>query len=150
MFKVAEESNREAFFECLKLGEQQYNEIESNADVLKYNVNYKTAAALIEHNLVRVVTARGDDGSLLGYFGVLIAEDFLTSKIHAKELGIYLSPEVRGSSCFYRMNKLIEEIVKKAGAEYLVVAFKEGHDKGLASRLGYSMTEKVYQKLLGD
>lgn len=149
MFDIKEETNKEVFFECLRLGEQHYNEVESKSDKIKYNINYDMAATFIEHGLVRVVTARAA-GKLVGYFGVVVTEDFFTSKTIAKELGIYLSPEVRGSSCFFRMTRAIEQLLEKEGVPLLVISFKGGHDNGLAQRLGYSLTETAYQKFLGE
>lgn len=149
MFEIKEETSKEVFFECLRLGEQHYNEVEAKSDKVKYNLNYDMASALIDLGLVRVITAR-KDGNLVGYFGVLVTEDFFTSRLTAKELGIYVAPEARGTTCFFRMTKLVESILRDEGVVALELMFKAGHDRGIAERLGYEVTETVYQKFLGE
>jgi len=149
VYSVQEETNKEVFFECLRLGEQHYNEVESKSTSVPYKLNYKMADAFIEAGLVRVVTAR-KNGELVGYFGVVVVEDFFTSKVSAKELGIFVKPEHRKSSCFYRMMKKIEKLLHEEGVESLQIMFKVGHDTGLACKAGYEKTETVYQKFLGE
>jgi hypothetical protein len=147
MYSIKEESTLEVFHECLKLGEAHYNEVEGKAPRIPYNVDYELAKTLIELGLVVIVTARSG-GQLVGYFVNLISKDFFTSRKEAKELGIYVKPEFRGSSVFYRMTKATEKIIADKGVVSMYIMFKEGHDKGLAQKLGYEKTETVYQKFL--
>lgn len=149
MFKVQQESDFEVFKECLELGQRHYDEVEVKSNLIPYNVNYSLVKIMADHNLLCVVTARDEAGNLVGYLGNIIAEDFFTSKLEAKELGIYLSPEARGGRTFYKMLKLMEKLMVERGVSTQYLMFKEGHDSGFAERLGYVKTETVYQKILG-
>lgn len=147
MYNIKEESTLEVFHECLKMGEAHYNEVEDKSSHIPYNVDYELAETLIDLGLVVIVTARSE-GQLLGYFVNLISKDFFTSRKEAKELGIYVRPEARGTSVFYRLVKKTEEIIAEKGVKSMYIMFKEGHDIGLAQKLGYDKTETVYQKIL--
>lgn len=147
MYDIKEESTLETFYECLKIGESHYNEVESKSVDIPYNVDYELAETLINLGLVVIMTARFE-GQLVGYFVSLVSKDFFTSRLEAKELGIYVKPEFRGTSVFYRLVKATEHLIKSKGIKSLYIMFKEGHDKGLAQKLGYEKTETVYQKIL--
>lgn len=147
MYNIKEESTLEVFHECLELGKSHYNEVESKSSNIPYNVDYELAETLVKLGLVVIVTARSGD-TLVGYFVSLVSKDFFTSRKEAKELGIYVAPEYRGSSVFYRMMKYTEKLIASKGIKSLYIMFKEGHDKGLAQKLGYEKTETVYQKFL--
>lgn len=147
MYKIEEESTFEVFMECLKMGEAHYNEVESKSSKIPYNVDYQLAETLIDLGLVVIMTARSE-GSLVGYFVSLISKDFFTSRKEAKELGIYIAPDYRGTSLFFKLMKKTEKTLEDKGVKSIYIMFKEGHDKGLGPRLGYEKTETVYQKIL--
>ena len=148
MYKVQEESGVEVFTECLILGQKHYDEVEVKANIIPYNVNYDLMKMMAEYGLIVVVTVRDEQGILVGYMGNLVGEDFFTSQLEAKELGIYLSPEVRGGRVFLKMIRLMEQLMLERGVVTQYIMFKEGHDAGFAERLGYIKTETVYQKML--
>lgn len=148
MYRVQEETEFEVFVECLKLGLNHYEEVESKHKQIPYNVNYNLVKAMHEHGLLCVVSVRDENGELAGYFGNIVGEDFFTSQLEAKELGIYVKPELRGSRAFFKMLKLMEQLMKDRGVVTQYIMFKDGHDAGFAERLGYSKTETVYQKIL--
>jgi hypothetical protein len=147
VYKIEEESNIDVFTECLLLGKDHYDEVESKANAIPYNVNYSLMKVMAENGLLSVVTVR-DEGKLVGYMGNLVGEDFFTSRLEAKELGIYLAPEARKGTAFLRMMKKMEEVMKAKGVVTQYLMFKEGHDVGLAYKLGYTKTETIYQKHL--
>lgn len=147
MYNIKEESTLEVFHECLKMGESHYNEVESKSDRIPYNVDYDLAETLIDLGLVVIITAR-TEGRLVGYFVSLISKDFFTSRREAKELGIYIAPEARGTSLFFRLMKETEKNLASKDVKSIYIMFKEGHDIGLGPRLGYEKTETVYQKIL--
>ena len=149
MYRVQEESNIEVFTECLMLGQKHYNEVEAKANLIPYNVNYDSMKLMAEYGLITVVTVRNEQGMLVGYMGNLVGEDFFTSQLEAKELGIYLAPEARGGRVFLKVIRLMEQLMRERGVVTQYIMFKEGHDAGFAERLGYLKTETVYQKLLG-
>jgi len=89
MFDIAEEYGTSVFKECVALGQSHYEEVEDKASVVPYAVNYDTIEAADSHGMIALVTVR-KDGELVGYMANLICEDFLTSQLEAKEIGIYL------------------------------------------------------------
>lgn len=148
-YNIKEETSKEVFFECLELGRKQYEEVEAKSSFLPYDPDYKMAEAFIDLSLLRLVTAR-KDGKLVGYFGVLVVKEFLTSQMAAKELGIFVDKEHRKSSCFYRMLKYVESMLIESGVSHFQIMFKTGHDTGLAYKAGFEKTETVYQKFLKE
>ena len=147
MYDIMEETSYEAIKECVLLGRDHYNEVEEKANTIPYNINYSMLKAMTEAGLIVAVTVR-DSGRLVGYMANLVGEDFFNSRLEAKELGIYLAPEARGGRTFIQMMKKTEECMASRGVVTQYLMFKEGHDVGLAQRLGYEKTETVYQKHL--
>lgn len=147
VYKIKEETSLAVAKECIELGKNHYYEVEKKSSHIPYNVNWEIAKVLIEYNLVVIVTVRNDSNELVGYMINLISEDFLTSQVEAKELGIYLKPEVRGSKTFLRLLGHTQQVLLDRNVKTQYIMFKEGHDTGMAERLGYNKTETVYQKI---
>lgn len=148
MYKIQEEVDLEAFKEGLELARLHYNEVESKSSTIPYNFNFATVEALHSLGLLTAVSARDDEGKIVGYIAFLTGEDFQTSTVCAKELGIYVKEEYRGTPMFYRMFKKAEKLLEDKGIKVIYIMFKNGHDAGFASRLGYELTETVYQKVV--
>lgn len=147
--EVYEDSSIETLWKCLELAREHYYEVEEKSSTIPFNLNMAMVEQLANSGMLRnVVAVRG--GEIVGYFANIISPCIYTSRITAKELGIFLHPSARGGSTFYRMLKLTEHLAKEAGCYSQMVAFKEGHDVGLAQRAGYTPTETVYHKLLGE
>lgn len=146
---VYEDSSVETLHKCVGLAEQHYYEVEEKSSTVPFGLNMGMVEHLSKLNLLRNVVAVRD-GEIVGYFANIISPCIFTSKLTAKELGIFLHPSARGGSTFYRMLKLTEQLAKEAGCYSQMLAFKRGHDVGLAERAGYELTETVYQKLLGE
>lgn len=147
MYSVQEESTMDVLNECLELARDHYYEVESKSKDIPYNIDRETAKVIIDLGLLTIITAR-KDGELVGYFGSIVSKDFFTSRVEARELGIYVKPECRKSSVFYRLMKKTEQVLADKGVKAIYIMFKEGHDVGLAGKLGYDKTETVYQKIL--
>lgn len=147
--EVYEDSSIETLWRCLDLAKEHYYEVEEKSSTIPFGLNMEMVNTLSDLGLLRNVVAVRD-GEIVGYFANIISPCIYTSRFTAKELGIFLHPSARGGSTFYRMLKLTEQIAKEAGCYSQMLAFKKGHDSGLAERVGYEMTETVYQKLLGD
>lgn len=146
---VYEDSSAETLHKCIGLAEQHYYEVEEKSSTVPFGLNMEMVEHLSKLNLLRNVVAVRD-GEIVGYFANIISPCIFTSKLTAKELGIFLHPSARGGSTFYRMLKLTEQLAKEAGCYSQMLAFKRGHNVGLAGRVGYELTETVYQKLLGE
>jgi hypothetical protein len=149
MYSLQEENSVETLIECLGLAKAHYEEVEEKSSSLGFSFDVDAYKSFIELGMLSTVVAR-EDGKAVGYFCNLITKDMITSLPSASELGIYLDPSVRGTSLFYKLVKKTQEVLKKKGVVQHLIMFKAGHDKGLAEKLGYSHTETVYMKLLGD
>lgn len=149
MFKiiVAEENTPEVVMEAYKLAEAHYYEVEAKSSQIPFGLDLNLMMELLKLNLLYIVTARVD-GELIGYFANIINPDIFTGKMVTKELGIYVKEKFRGSTAFPRMLGVAEKLAIEKGAYSQLISFKDGHDTGLAERCGYSLTEKVYQKIL--
>lgn len=147
MYKIQEEDGLEVARECIELGYHHYYEVEKKSSSIPYNPNWDVVQALVEYGLVLIVTVRDDHGTLVGYMINLISEDFMTSQIEAKEIGIYLAPDVRGGRTFLKLLGFTQATLLDRGVVTQYIMFKEGYDSGMAERLGYTKTETVYQKI---
>lgn len=147
--QVYEDSSLQTLRGCLELARQHYYEVEEKSSTVPFDLNMGMVETLADMGLLRNVVAVRE-GEVVGYFANIISPCIYTSQFTAKELGIFLLPSARGGSTFYRMLKLTEQLAKEAGCYSQMLAFKKGHDSGFAQRLGYELTETIYQKLLGE
>ena len=147
--EVYEDSSVETLHKCLDLARKHYYEVEAKSSSIPFDLNMEMVGTLSELGLLRNVVAVRD-GVIVGYFANLINPCIYTSNFVAKALGIFLLPSARGGSTVYRVLKLTEGLAKEAGCYSQMLAFKKGHDFGLAERVGYTLTETIYEKLLGD
>lgn len=145
---IKEENTEQVLEQAYELARAHYNEVEEKAATIPFNPDLNLFKQLLGLDMLFIVTARVD-GELVGYFANLISPDLFTSKLVSKELGIYLHPDYRGSTAFVRMLRLAEEGAKDRGAYSQMLAFKKGHDFGMAERLGYDVTETIYHKIMG-
>lgn len=147
--EVVEDNRRETLEDLVELARAHYYEVEAKSETVPFNLNVDLLSQMVDLGILSVVVAR-DEGVLVGYFANMISPDVITSKLISKELGIYLDPSYRGTGVFQEMMSLVEEIAKERGVYSQVLAFKEGHDHGIAEKLGYEKTETLYQKLLEE
>jgi hypothetical protein len=147
MYSVQEENSFEVAKELFTLNLAHYNEVETKAPVIPLNINWDTVKLLFENDLVSLVVAR-KDGEVVGYFANLIAEDFLTSRLEAKELGIYIHPDHRGGRLFIKLQQVVEECLRSRNVATQYITFKTGHNTLLPIRLGFQPTEMTFQKIL--
>lgn len=147
--EVYEDSSGEMLGRCVGLAKAHYYEVEEKSSAHPFNLNLELITSLSDLGVIQNVVAV-KDGEVVGYFTNTVSPCVFTGGKVAKELGIYLHPNFRGGSTFLRMVKLAETLAKEAGCYSQLLAFKKGHDFGLAERLGYGMTETIYQKFLGD
>lgn len=147
MFEFKEENSFEVAQELFPLSQAHYNEVEDKAEAIPYNPNWDTIKALFDNDLVSLVVAR-KDGKVVGYFANLIAEDFFTSRVEAKELGIYIDPEYRGGRVFLKLLIASEVALRARKVSTWYITFKNGHNTLLPLRVGFVPTETSFQKIL--
>lgn len=151
MFKVQEETTRQALEECVSMGASlQYEEIIAKKDKIKFNINTDLLAMVLEAGMVRLVTARDEDDKVIGYFVNLIETDFITSTLLGKEVAIFVHPNHRKSGVFGEMLSLQELIAKEAGAKMQMLEFQTGHSDDVPLGFDYRKVSTVWEKHLGE
>ena len=150
MFKVQEENTEEALMECINMGAQdQYDEIIEKHDKVKMKLDIPLMTKILNAGLIRLVTARDEDGNCIAYFCNLIDTDWLTSKKMGKVIAIFVQPEYRNSGVCSEMLKLQEEICIKLGVVTQALEFQINHNDKLPLSHDYVPTGIVYEKYLG-
>lgn len=150
MITIQEEFSYDTLVEGLALAEQHYNEVESKAKLHPFNPKMDQLRQLQQMGMLCVVTAREENGNLIGYFLMALFDDLINGQRVAQELGIYVARKYRGGSTFVRMEKKMSNILMNRGFKEMRIMFKTGHNNDIPIRLGYEETERVYQKLLLD
>lgn len=148
MFNVKEENTRSVLEEAYPLAKAHYYEVEDKANSVKFNLDVNLMHEYVKMGILYIVTARTEEGELIGYFANLVTPDAITSRPVGKEFGIYVKPEYRKSSVFSQMLEKVEEGAKARKCYSQLLSFKEGHNPGIAEKSGYGPTEQIYQKLL--
>lgn len=144
---VKEESSKVVLQEAYNLAKLHYEEVEDKSDKMAFNMDVGAMSNLLDLGLLFIITARVE-GELVGYFASILSPDLYNGGLVSNELGIYVRKDMRGSSAFHRMLKEVERVALSKGAYTQMMAFKVGHDDGLAVRCGYQPTETIYHKLL--
>tara|TARA_B100000929_G_C15511743_1_gene421131 strand:+ start:11323 stop:11799 length:477 start_codon:yes stop_codon:yes gene_type:complete len=146
-FYVEEDNSLETMKEALALAEAHYYEVEEKSSSVPFRLDVALLQEYVKLGLLYIIIARTYEGEMIGYFANLISPDAITSQPVGKELGIYVKPEWRRSSVLREMLDLVEEGARKRQAYCQLLAFKEGHDEGIAYKFGYEPTEIIYQKV---
>lgn len=147
MFEIKEENSYEVARELFPFSVAHYNEVETKSSSIPFDPNWNTIKSLFEIDMVSLVVAR-KDGEVVGYFANLIAEDFFTSRVEAKELGIYIDPDHRGGRLFLKLLAASEEALRARTVSTWYITFKNGHNTLLPLRVGFVPTEMSFQKIL--
>ncbi len=147
MFDVKEENTQQALEEARPLAEAHYYEVEAKAGSIPFRLDTNLLYEYIKMGIFFVITARSGEGEMVGYFANLVSPDPITSRPVSREFGIYVKPEYRGTEVFKQMMGEVEKGAKARGCYSQLLAFKEGHNVGIAEKLGYEPTERIYQKV---
>lgn len=151
MYKIQEETNVKTLSECLRLGRMHYAEVYADKmDKVPMNYNWQFLSLCLENNLMHIITAREEDGTLIGYFADLVSPDMLSSVFVAKDIAIFIHPKHRGRTLFKKMLKAMEELLIKNGVTSHLLAFQKGHSERLPLAYGYKPVEIIYEKLLDE
>lgn len=151
MFKVQEETSTDVLMECIQMGAQyQYDEIIDKKDKVEMNLDTNLMYKILNAGMIKLVTARDEQGNCIAYFCNLIDTDWLTSKKVGKELAIFVKPEYRKSGVFGEMLKLQESICLGLGVFSQTLEFQTKHNDKLPLSYNYTPTGVVYEKCLGS
>lgn len=151
MYNIQEETNVKALSECLRLGRMHYSEVYADKeDKVPMNYNWQFLDLCLKNNLMHIITARDENGTLIGYFADLVSPDMLSSVFVAKDIAIFIHPDHRGRLLFKKMLKAMEELLIKNGVTTHYMAFQKGHSERLPLAYGYKPREIVYEKFLEE
>lgn len=149
MYKIQEENTQHAMKQCFDLAKHHFVEVEVKHKEIPYKPNIKTFETVLNMGMISIITCRlKETNQLIGYFVNLISEDFFTSTLQAKEVGIYVKPEYRSQGILKEMTECAEGIAIARGAIIQILGFKKDHHEELPLQLGYDRTETIYQKVL--
>lgn len=146
-YDIKEESTIEVAKELFPLLTSHYNEVEDKSSVVGFNVNWDLLQSFFDAGIMCVIVAR-DEGKVVGYFANMIVEDFMTSTLVAREMGLYIDPNYRHTRLFLKLMNYTTKTLKERGCKVQHITFKAGHNTDLPLRCGFEHTETTYQKVL--
>lgn len=146
-----EESFDAAIDDMRPLFEAHWEEVALNKDKVALNPDYDKYREIANLGMIRIFTAR-EDGELVGYFVVTIAPH-LHYKDHKYALNdvIYLTPDLRAMGIGKGLISFAESVLQEAGISVLIINMKVQHPfDPLLEKLGFTSTERVYSKYIGE
>jgi GNAT superfamily N-acetyltransferase len=78
-------------------------------------------------------------GEVIGMFVALIAERWFSQDRYITDLTVYVKPEYRGGSAFYRLVKAFEDWAEKQGVQDIAI--------GVSTEIHAERTVRAYQQL---
>lgn len=146
-FSIKEENSIEVAKELLPLLSSHYNEVEEKSSVVGFNVNWELLQSFFDAGIMCVVVARVG-GKVVGYFANMVVEDFMTSTLVAREMGLYIDPTYRHTRLFLKIMNYTTKALRERGCKVQHITFKAGHNTELPLKCGFEHTETTYQKVL--
>lgn len=150
-FKYALEDFNIVRHEVDTLFYKHWEEIAINKDKIKLNPDWGFYEALYSQGLLGVYTVR-HSGKLVGYF-VVIAKSHPHYKDHLFAVNdiIYIDPDFRKGPVGLKLIKFAESDLKSKGVSVLAVNTKVHKPfDAVLERLGFTNTERLYTKFIGD
>lgn len=137
--------------DCKDLIKEHWEEIAVNKDKIKLNPDWDIYRKLEELGNFKIFTVRSN-GVLVGYFAVIVnTNPHYKDHLFASNDVIFLKKEYRKGLTGVKLIKFATECLKADGVSVLTINTKahKPFDKVL-NFLGFSLTERVYSKYLGD
>lgn len=136
--------------EIAPLWERHYEEGAEDREIAPFAPDWRRYFMLEEGGNLLLLTARTDDGTMVGYLMAIIDTHLHFSRTVFAGVDVYwLAPEHRGGRTALRMLKTAEACFKAMGAH--VVLQHAWHVRGqerLLARMGYAPMETVMKKVL--
>lgn len=128
-----------------------WEQIALNQEKIKLNPDWNQYIAVERIGMLKLFTARKDE-KLVGYFCVFVNRGLhYVDHIFAACDVIYVEPNNRQGLTGYKLIKFAEEHLKSEGVSVLAINTKvHAPFDGLMERMGYTNTERLYQKYIGD
>lgn len=132
------------------LWERHWREVAMHQEHVKLNVNVSAYCTLDERGELHLVTARRDDGVIVGYHLTIVRPHLhYQNTLHGYVDVYYLAPEYRRGAAGYRMLRYAEETLSRRGVKKIISGTKLHLDVSqLYQRMSWEATEIVYTKIL--
>jgi GNAT superfamily N-acetyltransferase len=136
------ESVSDVFDEFQELFDTHYIEIYGKKEAV-----LKTIFAQMEAmGAIYLLTAR-DDGKPIGYYAMSLSPSvYIPTRMEAKELGIYVTPEYRKQGITTTMQDVMDETLRKEGVHSVYVSYP--YESNIPLNKGYTQKEITYERTL--
>lgn len=141
--RFQEESFSEVWPELSEYWEANWRETRDDDSPLKVDIGRYLKAD--EAGVLKVLTARTDNGKLVGYYGFFLSVHPKAGELFGKVDSYYLDPDFRGRDGV-RLLKAGEALAKQHGATWMLAATKK-HGR-IFERMGYEVNEILYGRKL--
>ena len=121
-------------------------------DKIKLNVDKERYLAANAAGIARAYTMRDDDGTLVGYAGVILNKHLhYKDDVFAMVDVLYIEPEYRNGLSAVKFMKWVEANIKEIGVSVMTYHIKSFHDyPAIFERLGFEKIEYIYAKCLKE
>lgn len=144
-----EKASRALFEEVLPLAQLHHDEIAPFKDI-PLDPDWDTYERMEQQGMLRIFTARGDDGTLVGYAcWVVTANPHYRRNLYALCDVLFVKPGYRGAYIGAGLLRACEKRLVEEGVSVAYIHFQAGHDqRRLMQRQGYELKEFNYGKRL--
>lgn len=151
MIRYTEEKFSSIIDEIPTLVGSHWSEVSMHKESVNLDLDIDAYMSLEDSGVLKVITARDDNGTLVGYCSMLIMPHLhYKNDIFAFNDGIYISPRYRNGFVGIRLLKESERVMKDNGVSVMTVHVKPTKDfSPVLKRIGFSEFETVYSKYIG-
>lgn len=149
--KYQEEAAVDVIEEIIPLIEKHWEEIAINKDKISLSPDFERYIDMNELGILRIFTVR-DEGALVGYF-LVVCTPHMHYKEHVFAMNdiLYVAEHLRGTTVAYRLLRHVENVLAEEGISVLMINMKcHAPFDRLLEGLGYTNTERVYTKFIGE
>lgn len=135
--------------EIQPLLEAHWQEIALHQDKISLNPDWSRYESMDAAGSLAIYTAR-DEGKLVGYFVVMLTKSLhYSDHFFAHNDIIFVSKEYRKGTNAIRLIKFAEQDLERNGVSLIVINTKTQQPFDcLLEKMGYSLTERVYTKVM--
>lgn len=146
--KFQRERAQDVFKEMIPLLEKHWEEIAHYKDI-KLEPDFDLYFKMEDMGILRVFTAREDDGDLIGYCVFFVKHNMhYKSSLNALQDVLFIRPDKRGMFA-PKFILWCDRQLKADGVQLVCQHLKAAHDfSPLLERLGYEFMDKIYVKRL--
>lgn len=140
-----------AWPEMEPMWQAHWEQVALNRDKIKLKVDMDAYAEYERQGALHLLVVR-DNGKVIGYhLSIIRTHLHYKDSLNAFTDVYYLDKAYQGSTVGVRMFKEVEKTLKARGVEKMFTGTKTSLDRGaLFEHLGWTLTEKLYTKWIGD